>query len=62
MNMPIADHEPATKPRRPPWAFPVADLSTRGKIVLLVFIAALPMLAFTGYSTRDERGHAAMHA
>jgi hypothetical protein len=33
-------------------------LSTRGRIVLLVVLAALPALALTAYSTRSERARA----
>ena len=37
-------------------------LNTRGRIVLLVVLAALPALAFTVYSTWDERARADAHA
>jgi len=37
-------------------------LNTRGRIVLLVVLAALPALAFTAYSTWDERVRAEAHA
>src|SRR6476646_9509712 len=37
-------------------------LNTRGRIVLLVVLAALPALAFTIYSTLDERARTEAHA
>src|SRR5262245_58029369 len=37
-------------------------LNTRSRIILLVVIAALPALAFTVYSTWDERRRAEEHA
>ncbi len=37
-------------------------LSTRGRIVLLVILAALPALALTIYSTWDERARAQLQA
>jgi len=37
-------------------------LNTRGRIILLVVLAALPALVFTVYSTWDERRRAEVHA
>src|SRR5258707_461690 len=37
-------------------------LNTRSRIILLVVLAAFPALAFTVYSTWDERARAEVHA
>ena len=41
---------------------PIRTLNTRGRIVLLVVLAALPALVFTVYSTQDERTRAEAQA
>ena len=40
----------------------IRTLNTRGRIVLLVVLAALPALVFTVYSTQDERTRAEAQA
>jgi len=40
----------------------IRNLNTRGRIILLVVLAALPALVFIVYSTQDERTRAEAHA